>query len=35
VQPFHQDMTRTAGSFHPNEAGMTAIAVELERMLRN
>lgn len=35
VQPFHQDMTRTAGSFHPNKAGMTAIAVELERMLKN
>lgn len=35
VQPFHQDMTRTAGSFHPNEAGMTAIAVELERLLQD
>jgi lysophospholipase L1-like esterase len=33
VQPFIQDMMRTAGSFHPNEAGMTAIAVELERLL--
>lgn len=33
VQPFHQDMATTAGSFHPNEAGMTAIAAELERML--
>jgi lysophospholipase L1-like esterase len=33
VQPFHQDMATTAGSFHPNEAGMTAIAAELERIL--
>ena len=33
VQPFIPDMTRTAGSFHPNEAGMTAIAAELERVL--
>lgn len=35
VQPFHRDIARTPGSFHPNEAGMTAIAVELERMLQN
>ncbi|RFA08119.1 hypothetical protein B7R54_01975 [Subtercola boreus] len=33
VQPFHQDMMTTAGSFHPNEAGMTAIALELQRVL--
>jgi lysophospholipase L1-like esterase len=33
VQPFHQNLAQTAGSFHPNEAGMTAIAVELERVL--
>jgi lysophospholipase L1-like esterase len=33
VQPFHQVMTQTGGSFHPNEAGMTAIAAELERVL--
>lgn len=33
VQPFIQDAMRTAGSFHPNEAGMTAIAAELERLL--
>lgn len=33
VQSFHQDMATTAGSFHPNEAGMTAIAAELERTL--
>lgn len=29
IQPFHLDMS----SFHPNEAGMTAIAAELERTL--
>jgi hypothetical protein len=34
VQPFHRDMSRTAGSFHPNECGMAAIAEELERVLR-
>jgi lysophospholipase L1-like esterase len=34
VQPFHRDMSRAAGSFHPNERGMTAIAEELERVLR-
>ena len=33
VQPFHQDMAIAAGSFHPNEAGMTAIAEELQRIL--
>jgi lysophospholipase L1-like esterase len=33
VQPFHQVLAQTAGSFHPNEAGMTAIAVELEQVL--
>jgi lysophospholipase L1-like esterase len=33
VQPFHRGMEQTAGSFHPNEAGMTAIAAELERVL--
>ncbi len=33
VQPFHPTMAETAGSFHPNEAGMTAIAAELERVL--
>jgi lysophospholipase L1-like esterase len=44
VQPFHpftaqpeaspqQAMTQTGASFHPNEAGMTAIAAELERLL--
>ncbi|MWV47956.1 SGNH/GDSL hydrolase family protein [Rathayibacter sp. VKM Ac-2803] len=34
VQPFHREMSRAAGSFHPNERGMTAIAEELERVLR-
>jgi lysophospholipase L1-like esterase len=34
VQPFHRDMARAAGSFHPDERGMTAIAEELERVLR-
>ncbi len=33
VQPFHQLLEHTAGSFHPNETGMTAIAAELERAL--
>jgi lysophospholipase L1-like esterase len=44
VQPFNQvtaqnvaslreAMVRTGASFHPNEAGMTAIAAELERVL--
>jgi lysophospholipase L1-like esterase len=44
VQPFHQvteqpgaplgeAMMRTGASFHPNERGMTAIAIELERVL--
>jgi lysophospholipase L1-like esterase len=35
VQPFHPVLAETAGSFHPNEAGMTAIAAELERVLRS
>ena len=34
VQPFHPTMADTGGSFHPNERGMTAIAAELERLLR-
>jgi lysophospholipase L1-like esterase len=34
VQPFHRDMSRAAGSFHPDDRGMTAIAEELERVLR-
>jgi lysophospholipase L1-like esterase len=33
VQPFHQALAKTGGSFHPNEAGMSAIAAELERVL--
>jgi lysophospholipase L1-like esterase len=35
VQPFHQLLvpSQFASSFHPNEAGMTAIAAELERVL--
>jgi lysophospholipase L1-like esterase len=33
VQPFHPDLAQTGGSFHPNEAGMAAIASELERVL--
>jgi lysophospholipase L1-like esterase len=33
VQPFHSTMADTGGSFHPNEAGMTAIAAELHRVL--
>ena len=33
VQPFYPILTETAGSFHPNGAGMTAIAAELERVL--
>ena len=35
VQPFHQVLAQTGGSFHPNEAGMTAIAAELERLLNS
>jgi hypothetical protein len=31
--PFREAMVRTVASFHPNEAGMTAIAAELERVL--
>jgi lysophospholipase L1-like esterase len=34
VQPFHGEMMRTASSFHPNELGMSAIAIEAERVLR-
>lgn len=33
VQPFHQALAQTGGSFHPNQAGMAAIAAELERVL--
>jgi lysophospholipase L1-like esterase len=35
VQPFHQVLApaQLGSSFHPNEAGMTAIAAELERVL--
>jgi lysophospholipase L1-like esterase len=33
VQPFHQTLAQTGGSFHPTEAGMAAIAAELERVL--
>ena len=33
VQPFHPNLLMTAGSFHPNETGMRAIATELERVL--
>jgi lysophospholipase L1-like esterase len=33
VQPFIPVLTETAGSFHPNEVGMRAIATELERVL--
>jgi lysophospholipase L1-like esterase len=33
IQPFHEELARTGGSFHPNEAGMAAIAEELERLL--
>jgi lysophospholipase L1-like esterase len=33
VQSFQRDLARTGASFHPNEAGMTAIAAELERVL--
>jgi lysophospholipase L1-like esterase len=33
VQPFRDVLEGTAGSFHPNEAGMTAIAVALEEAL--
>jgi lysophospholipase L1-like esterase len=33
VQPFHPVVEETGGSFHPNEAGMTAIAAELDRVL--
>jgi lysophospholipase L1-like esterase len=33
VQPFHQNLALTGASFHPNEAGMAAIAAELERVL--
>jgi lysophospholipase L1-like esterase len=34
VQSFRPDTATMAGSFHPNAAGMTAIARELERILR-
>jgi lysophospholipase L1-like esterase len=33
IQPFQSELARTGGSFHPNEAGMQAIAEALERML--
>jgi lysophospholipase L1-like esterase len=33
IQPFHSELAQTGGSFHPNEAGMIAIAEELERRL--
>jgi len=33
IQPFQDDLARTAGSFHPNEDGMAAIAAELERVV--
>lgn len=33
VQPFHQNLEQTGGSFHPNMAGMRVIAAELERVL--
>jgi lysophospholipase L1-like esterase len=33
VQPFRPTLEETAGSFHPNEAGMSAIASELHRIL--
>lgn len=35
VQPFHSDLAKIAGSFHPNEAGMTAIAEALVELLTN
>ncbi len=34
VQPFHQALTNTGASFHPNEVGMAVIAAELERVLK-
>lgn len=34
VQPFHADPLRTGASFHPDRAGMTAIARALEELLR-
>lgn len=34
VQPFHTDLLATGGSFHPDLAGMTAIAAALEELLR-
>lgn len=33
VQPFHTDLLATGGSFHPDLAGMTAIAAALEELL--
>lgn len=33
VQPFHPDLLATGGSFHPDRAGMTAIAGALEELL--
>jgi lysophospholipase L1-like esterase len=33
VQPFREELAEAGGSFHPNEAGMTAIAAALERAL--
>ncbi|WP_096305116.1 SGNH/GDSL hydrolase family protein [Jatrophihabitans sp. GAS493] len=33
VQPFHQVLEQTGGSFHPNAEGMTAIAAQLEQVL--
>lgn len=35
VQPFHSDLAKIAGSFHPNEAGMTAVADALVGLLTN
>ena len=33
VQPFHRSPARTGASFHPNAAGMAAVATELARIL--
>lgn len=35
VQPFYSDLKKITGSFHPNEAGMTAIADSLAELLTN
>ncbi|WP_367127807.1 SGNH/GDSL hydrolase family protein [Saccharothrix sp. HUAS TT1] len=35
IQPFTRDLARTAASFHPNAAGMAAVAAEVGKALRH